>query len=171
MLPAGNGGTFLLRRQNSITEGLVMRINEMNEGEREFQPVCDLDDFGDHFLLTLEVPGVARSDLEIEIRDHDLVVTGERRRMETKQPESGWYSERRYGKFQRSFSLPPGIDAEKVVADYENGVLRIAVPKAEAMKPRKVEISTGTRATMKASGKERLHEAEKLAGQRKVNVA
>jgi HSP20 family protein len=107
----------------------------------QWQPACDLSEVEDHYLLTLEVPGVPQDQIKIDVIDNQINVSGERK----SEPQSGaWYSERRYGGFFRSFSLPAGVDAGKIQAHYQDGILRILVPKAESAKPRQVKITQGS---------------------------
>ncbi len=81
-----------------------------------------------HFLLTLETPGMKQEELQIEVNENRLSVSGERQR---------------HGKFSRVFTLPASADPAKIEAHYEDGVLKIFVPKAEAAKPRQVKIGAG----------------------------
>jgi HSP20 family protein len=109
-----------------------------------FLPACDVEEDENHYLLTLEMAGMKKEDIKLEINDGQLMISGERHR-ESKQREEGRrYSERRFGKFQRSFALPAGIDASRVEANYQDGVLRILVPKAESSKPRQIKIGSGS---------------------------
>ena len=81
--------------------------------------------------------------LHMEVVDNQILISGERRYEGRKQAEGGIYSERRFGKFQRAFSLPAGVDAAQVEANYQDGVLHIVVPKAETAKPRQIKITNG----------------------------
>jgi HSP20 family protein len=98
----------------------------------------------DHYLLTLEMAGIRKEDIKLEFNDGQLMISGERRHEAKQKQEGQWYSERRFGKFQRSFALPAGIDADKVEANYQNGILHVVVPKAESSKPRQIKITNGT---------------------------
>lgn len=112
--------------------------------ESHFVPVCDVEEQDDHYLLTLEMAGVKKDDIKMEVVDNHIVISGERRNESRKQAEGGIYSERRFGKFQRTFTLPAGVDAAHVEANYQDGVLYIVVPKAETAKPRQIKISNGS---------------------------
>jgi HSP20 family protein len=106
----------------------------------QLTPACDVEEDKDRFLLTLEMPGVKKEDLRIEVLDNQLVVRGERRDERKGRDGAARYSERRFGKFERSFALPAGIDASRIEASYEDGMLQLRVPKAEAAKPRTIRI-------------------------------
>lgn len=101
-------------------------------------PPAEVDETESHFLVSLDVPGVPKENIQIEARDGRLRVTAER-----KEPVSSKAGERRFGKWERYFSLPKEVDIERVEASCEDGVLRIAIPKAEAAKPRFIKIQEG----------------------------
>ena len=111
---------------------------------RTWQPACDVVEDQDHYLLSLEMAGTPKDKIKIEIQDQQLVITGERNYEDRKNQNGVMYSERHYGKFQRAFALPTGLDTEKIEANYQDGVLRVLVPKIESAKPRQVKISTGS---------------------------
>lgn len=112
--------------------------------ESRLSPACEIEESEEHYLLSLEVPGIKKEDLKIEFVDNQLVISGERHSEEKKRKDHFYYSERRGGKFSRSFKLPVGVDAEKVEAQYQDGVLKIYVPKAESAKPRQIKILGGS---------------------------
>ena len=112
--------------------------------EAQWTPACEVEENDHQYLITLEMPGVSKDQIKVEYHDQQLVVSGERKN-ETKTKENGqWYTERRFGKFQRTFTLPAGVDGDKLEAHYQDGVLRVFVPKAETAKPRQIQINQGT---------------------------
>lgn len=104
-----------------------------------FSPTVDVQDNENGYFLSFDVPGVPKEDVHLEIQDGVLKVWGERKR----EIEDGKYSEKSYGRFERSFSLPDTSDAENVEANFENGVLTVMIPKKQAVKPRKIEVKEG----------------------------
>lgn len=102
-----------------------------------FTPSCDINETKDHYLVSFDTPGVKKEDIKIEVQGNELVISGERHR------ENTLRHERAYGKFERTFELPTSINADKIEAQYENGVLSVALPKAEAAKGRTVQIQSG----------------------------
>lgn len=104
-----------------------------------WNPSTDIDEEEDHFLLTLDIPGMKREDLRIEVHNDQVLVSGERKAREKR----NGYSERRYGRFQRSFTLPTHVDAGRIEAQYTDGVLKVYLPKSEAAKPRSIQIGDG----------------------------
>lgn len=109
-----------------------------------FQPSCDIHETKDHYLVSFDMPGVKKDDIKIELQDNQLVISGERR-YESKNGQEGsaLRHERAYGKFERSFALPKTINADQIEAQYENGVLNVALPKVEAAKGRRIQIQSG----------------------------
>ncbi len=100
--------------------------------EKSWHPPCDVEEAKDHYLLTLEMAGVPRDQIKIEAHNNQLFISGEREQKTKRQEGAQWYSERNYGKFHRSFALPSEVNAGKIEAHYQDGVLRLYVPKAQA---------------------------------------
>ena len=110
------------------------------EQEHRWSPAMDLVEAEDHFLLKADLPGLTDEDVNIEVRDGVLQVSGERK-VEHESRERGWYRmERSFGRFSRSLTLPDGIDADAISAGFENGVLEVRIPKPEERQPRRIEI-------------------------------
>ena len=89
----------------------------------------------------MALPGIAPKDVHIDLHGNRLTIAGERTRTETNRP--GHTSEFHYGRFERTFTLPANVDAEKVVASYDNGMLALSLPLAEAARPRRIAIGAG----------------------------
>jgi len=103
-------------------------------------PLLNLYDDGENLVVKAEVPGIEASDLEINATYNSLTLKGQRKRPETDDKASFHRKERGHGSFSRTINLPQEVDPEKVRASYKLGVLEIVLPKAEAAKPRKIEI-------------------------------
>src|SRR5206468_2533929 len=97
----------------------------------------------DAYVFRADLPGVKDSDLEISLTGNRLTVSGRREQERQEQGETFYASERSYGSFTRSFTLPEGIDGDNVSADLKSGVLTLSVPKKPEVQPRKVTINTG----------------------------
>lgn len=121
----------------------VLRATQQAE-TAQFVPACDVEEQDGHYLLTLEMPGVSKDDIKVEVIDNQIVVSGERRHEKRNKENGAWYSERRFGKFSRAFTVPAGVDAGQIEAGYQDGVLRLMVPKAESAKPRQIKITQGS---------------------------
>jgi HSP20 family protein len=112
---------------------------DKDNSEVVFQPAVEMEETESHYLMNVDLPGVAKKDIQIELKNNQLHIWAERKN-EKKTPN---YSERYYGKFHRVFTLPEGLESEKIEAQYQDGVLSLAVPKAEASKPRQIKITEG----------------------------
>jgi HSP20 family protein len=106
-------------------------------------PPMDLVETDDHFVLRADLPGVAPDDVAIELEDHVLTVSGERRADHEAKGDGFYRVERGFGAFQRSITLPDGVDADAIAASFDNGVLEVRIPKPEERKPRRVAIRPG----------------------------
>ena len=106
-----------------------------------WQPRVDVIESDGGFRLFAELPGMSREDIQVTVKDHAVVLEGEKKpSYET--PESGTsHRERFYGRFKRSFSLAENVEIDKMSAVYRNGVLELYVPKAEVAKPRQIEVT------------------------------
>jgi HSP20 family protein len=106
-------------------------------------PALDVYEEKDHLLVNVEVPGMKKEDLEITLHDGTLTIAGERKfegPVEKSEPQR---SERFFGRFQRSVTLPKPVDASRVTARYADGILSITLPKTEDAKPRQIEVNVG----------------------------
>ena len=113
-------------------------------GGRRWIPAMDLLETEDHLVLRGDLPGLTEEDVDIEIKDNVLTVSGERK-AESEEKSEGFYRvERSFGSFSRSLTLPQGVSAEKVDAKFDNGVLEVRIPKPEESKPTRVQIGKGT---------------------------
>ena len=111
---------------------------------RRWVPPMDLVEAEDHFVLKADLPGLAEGDVNIEVQDGTLTISGERK-AEHEQREKGWYRiERSFGSFSRSLTLPDGVDADRIEASFADGVLEVHIPKPEERKPRRISISSAT---------------------------
>ena len=112
-------------------------------GARRWVPAMDLVETADDFVLRADLPGMSQDDVEIEVEDNVLTVSGERKAEHQERQEGFYRMERAFGSFSRSLTLPKGIDAGAVRAAFANGVLEVHIPKPEAAKPRRIEIAVG----------------------------
>jgi HSP20 family protein len=110
---------------------------------RRWVPAMDLVETDESFILRGDLPGMTQEDVEIELEDNVLTVSGERKAEHEAKQEGYHRVERAFGSFSRSLTLPKGIDADAVTANFENGVLEIRIPKPEERKPRRIAIAVG----------------------------
>jgi HSP20 family protein len=111
---------------------------------RRWVPALDLVESEENLVLRADLPGMSEDDVNIEIKDGVLTISGERKAEHEGRGEDTHRVERSFGSFSRSLSLPEGVDANKVDATFANGVLEVHVPKPEETKPTRVEIGKGS---------------------------
>lgn len=111
---------------------------------RRWVPAMDLVEADDHLALRADLPGLNRDDVEIEVKDGVLTISGERKAEHEERTEGFYRVERAFGSFSRSLTLPKGVDPEQVLADFDDGVLEVRVPKPEEAKPVRVAIGAGS---------------------------
>ena len=133
--------------------------------ELGFTPAVDVDETPTHYIVSCDLPGMHKADINIEVRDSQLVVSGERKEeREEGEKRSHYRAERYYGNFLRVFPLPSGVDSNLIEANYENGVLQIALPKVEsATKPRQIKIDEEKGGFFKRLLKKEPKKTEKVA--------
>ena len=114
------------------------------EGEvstRTWAPPVDIYETDENLVLKAELPGIDPNNVEIRVEDNSLYLKGERK-FEKEVKEQNYHRvERSYGTFTRTFSLPSSIDADKVTANYKEGVLTLTMPKREEAKPKTIKIN------------------------------
>ena len=111
---------------------------------RRWVPAMDLFETEGELVLRADLPGLSREDVQIEIKDNVLTISGERRAEGQEEAEGYLRVERTFGSFVRSLSLPRGVEADAVAAEFTDGVLEVRVPKPEERKPHRVEIGSPT---------------------------
>jgi HSP20 family protein len=102
----------------------------------------DVSESDDAFIVCASMPGIKPEELDISVQNNMLTIRGEMKQEEERQGERWHLQERRYGQFQRSIALPNNVDPNQVGAQYENGVLKLTLPKTEEAKPRKISVSS-----------------------------
>ena len=102
----------------------------------------DIKENEDHFLVSADLPGVNEKDIEVTLQDGVLLLSGKRELNKQEKTERGYYSERSYGSFCRSFTLGDGVEPDKIEAVYKNGVLTVKLPKKSETKPRQIPVTT-----------------------------
>ena len=106
-----------------------------------WSPALDLYESGDHLVAVVELPGMRKEDIDISLHDGTLTISGERKRDRNTNGEAAQRTERYVGTFRRSISLPTRVDASKVSATYEDGILKVTLPKADEAKPKQIKVS------------------------------
>jgi HSP20 family protein len=105
----------------------------------------DMYETGDDYVVTATLPGLRPEDLEISVQGNTLTISGEVKSDDAEGQQRTYHTrERRFGRFSRQVTLPAGINADKVQANLEHGVLTLHIPKAEEMKPRRIQVTAGS---------------------------
>ncbi len=112
------------------------RLRELEE----ISPSVDMYDKKDEIVVKAEVPGVEKENVNISLTDNTLTIKGEMKKEEEVKEEDCYYSERSYGSFARTLNLPAKVQADKVKASFQNGILEIHLPKVEEAKPKEVKV-------------------------------
>jgi len=114
----------------------------MGKDKDTFSPACDAHEKKNHYLFSFDLPGVDKKDINIEVRDNILHVYGEKRdEYKTKDDSGKRLSEKFYGQFQRSFTLPVDVKKDGIEACFKNGVLELLVPKKTSDKKLKISVT------------------------------
>src|SRR4249920_3152861 len=121
---------------------------EENLNNTSFAPPVDVYEDEHSVNLKIEVPGVDEKDIDVQIENNVLTVHGERKFEKEEKQENFRRVERQYGSFTRTFTLPTTVDAEKVAASYDKGILKIALPKKAEAKPKQIKVSVGSEKTL-----------------------
>ncbi len=103
-------------------------------------PPVDISEENDAIRITAEIPGVRPSDVKLSVENNVLTIQGTKQQVAEERSDRLHRYERTYGSFERSFTLPGSVDAAKIDATYEHGVLTVTLPKAERAKPRQIEV-------------------------------
>ena len=104
-------------------------------------PALDVHEDADNFIIRAEMPGLNREDITVSLQDGALVISGERKVEKVEEGVEVHRQERYYGKFQRALTLPAPVAADKVKAQYKDGILTVTLPKTEEAKPKQIDVS------------------------------
>jgi HSP20 family protein len=115
--------------------------------ERGWMPAVDVFEKEDKFVVKAELPGIKEEDIHVSVVGDTLSIKGEKK-TETEVKEEDYYRcERSYGNFYRSIPLPSNVDANRIEASFEHGVLEVTLPKSAKIKPKKIAVSAKKKAT------------------------
>jgi HSP20 family protein len=140
---------------NSFLSDLPDRIRQMLDGSLDFEPVStvgwmpamDVVEKPESLVVTAELPGLVAKDVDVSVDDGVLTISGEKQEEKKEGAEDSQYYlfERRYGSFRRSFTLPNSVDVDKISAEFDNGLLKVTMPKSENVKAKGKKISVSTK--------------------------
>jgi HSP20 family protein len=115
------------------------RESDCSQGEQFITPPASVTEIGDGYLLEIEMPGVKKDGLEISVENNELTIIG--RRSLPAMEGTVIHRESRPENFRRAFEIDPSIDANKISAKIDQGLITLTLPKAEHVKPRKIAVS------------------------------
>jgi HSP20 family protein len=145
-------------REFSTLQDRMNRLFRESQGPEEaltassFAPPVDVYEDEHNVSLKIEVPGIDEKDIDVRIENNVLTVHGERKFEKEEKEENFRRVERQYGSFTRTFTLPTTVDAEKVSANYDKGILKIALPKKAEAKPKQIKVNVGGEKTLEGKG-------------------
>jgi HSP20 family protein len=145
-------------REFSSLQDRMNRLFRESQGPEEslatssFAPPVDVYEDEHNVTLKIEVPGIDEQDIDVRIENNVLTVHGERKFEKEEKEQNYRRVERQYGSFTRTFTLPTTVDAEKVSANYDKGILKIALPKKAEAKPKQIKVNVGSEKTLEGKG-------------------
>ncbi len=128
------------RELNRLQREVNRLVDDFGVTRRRVFPEINIWTNDDSALVTAELPGIDPKDINLSVKDQNLVIEEERKAKELKEGEKYHRQERGYGSFQRAIQLPFAVNSDKIAAKFKNGVLTVTLPRAEEDKPKKIEI-------------------------------
>jgi HSP20 family protein len=129
-----------LRREMDDFWGNLAGERELLPMRGEWMPAVDVSETKDSLVVKAEIPGMEPKDIDISLSGDLLVIKGEKKQKTEEKKENFHRIETRYGAFSRTIRVPVSVDPEKIEASYDNGVLKITLPKKEEVKAKQIEI-------------------------------
>src|SRR2546422_667329 len=144
--------TTLQDRMNRLLRDSFGSESQEALASTSFAPAVDVYEDEHNVTLKIEVPGIDEKDIDVRIENNVLTVHGERKFEKEEKEENFRRVERQYGSFTRTFTLPTTVDAEKVSANYDKGILKIVLPKKAEAKPKQIKVNVGNEKTLESKG-------------------
>jgi HSP20 family protein len=142
--------------QNDMSRLMSTVFGAGTNGEtRTWIPAVDAWETENEIVYAFDLPGIPEDKIAVEFEDGSLTVSGERERTEEVSGDRLYRYERRFGTFSRTIGLPQGVTEDSIKADYKDGVLEVHVGKPEQVKPRRIQIGGGERATIEGKSSKR----------------
>jgi HSP20 family protein len=120
--------------------GELTRRMELFNG---WSPTLDLYEDKDNLIVKAELPGLKREEIDISVHDGTLTISGERNYEEQKDDAETYRSERFFGRFHRTLTLPKPVESDQAKASYKDGILTVTLPKTEEAKPKQIQVNVG----------------------------
>lgn len=139
----GNWGSLTNLRDeiDRLFEAPLAELARSSQLFSGWTPALDMYEDKDNVYVRAELPGMKKEDIEVSLHEGNLSISGERRSEEKEENREVHRTERFFGRFQRIVSLPTLVEAEKIKAEYRDGILCITLPKAEQAKPKQINVN------------------------------
>jgi HSP20 family protein len=128
------------REMNRMFGSFFRGVDEPSLLDGTWMPAVDVVEENDEYIVKIELPGVNKDDVKITLESNILTIRGEKKAEKDSDEKNYHRTERSYGIFQRSFTLPESVKNDKIGAEYKDGILTITLPKAEETKPKQIEV-------------------------------
>ncbi|MDC0749022.1 Hsp20/alpha crystallin family protein [Polyangium sp. rjm3] len=138
----GYGDPFRRMREMLAWDPFAEMESFLPQG-RAFMPDMEVRETKDGYAIRADLPGLKEDDISIDVSGRRLTISGRREEEQRDENERYWAYERSYGSFTRSFTLPEGIDPERIDANLSNGVLEVLIPKSKAEEPKRISVRRG----------------------------
>ena len=143
----------------SLQNEMSRFMNGLLEGNgrtaQSWIPALDVWETESELVYAFDLPGLTENEISVELDDGALTITAERERKQEESQDRFYRFERRYGTFTRTFGVPQGVSESDVSARYENGVLEVHVKKPEQPKPKRIQVGSGTGATIEGTSEQK----------------
>ena len=134
--------------QNEMSRFMNGLLEDSGRTNQSWVPALDVWETENEVVYALDLPGIPEDKISVELDDGALTIAAERERTQEESDERFYRYERRYGTFSRTIGLPQGVTEESIKAEYHDGVLEVHVRKPEQPKPRRIQVGTGSKATI-----------------------
>ena len=142
--PMRNLFNFHNQMETVFSDFFAAHDGETDTEETSWMPTVDISETENGFEIRAELPGVSEKDVNVSVTDNLLTIKGEKHQEAETDAKDYHRVERRYGSFQRSFTLPRHIETDAIKAEFKDGVLTLGIPKAEAAKPTEIPITVNS---------------------------
>ena len=137
----GRNARYIRSELNRVFEDLFGNQEEGSESVGALRPQVDIEESDRAFHIYAELPGLEKKDVKITFQNGTLCLSGKKTRVAEGQADKAVRTERTFGTFSRSFTIPAGVQDDKISAEFKNGVLTVVLPKAEEARPQELKIS------------------------------
>ena len=128
------------REMNRMFDGFFRGTGDEDYTLSSWTPAVDIAEHDDEYLVKVELPGVNKDEVKLTLENNILTIRGEKKQEKETKKENYHRVERSYGSFQRSFTLPAAVKADKIDASYKDGILTVSLPKAEEAISKQIEV-------------------------------